>query len=242
MKTFENFKWAVTYAFRDPLAKCLFERGDTIYDNKSVYNGSWAASLNYLNYSIQITKPEKLLNRTVNKKGESVFTNNWKSEAELTLTNHRSEEKVSLKTFQGNIYSTIWKGSLRYIESNSIVEIPHSFTFVHQNLEKLNLTLGCGLFFIYAIDVTSVLHSQKTNSLFSAFGELCEVSSVGYSELCSKLGTDLLPTTKLNILKIQDTRKGAEFTIKNALYSQLENYGPKKEMFRVRSHGLLIEA
>ena len=241
MKIYKNFKWPVPYAFKDALAKSLFECGDVIYDNEIAYLENWGAAVKKIRYSIQLIKPEKVSGRTVAKKGDSVFENNWKSSVELSITDHKEDLKQKVITFQGNLYKTIWKGSLKFIKEEKLTDIPNGFSYINQNLEKIRLNLGSGLFFVYAIDLTSTPHSQKTADLIEVFNDLGTMHSLSYQDLCSSSKLDLLPTTELNYLKIKTDREEAESLIKKTLYSKSQIKVPNRERFRLRSHGLMID-
>ena len=39
---FDGFAWAVPVAFGLPLEYCRFEEGDTLYDTRGAYAGTWA--------------------------------------------------------------------------------------------------------------------------------------------------------------------------------------------------------
>ena len=241
MKLYDNFKWPMPKGFRDALSKSLFERGDIIYDHKAAYTEDWGKSIQKIRYSIQLIKPEKVKGRTIEKKGDSVFSNNWKSPIEVTLTDYKLNKKSKIISFQGNLFKTIWKGSLVNLESESLAEIPLGFTFINKSLEKIRFPLGEGLFFLFAVDVTSTLHSQKTNNLKKAFDRYGTMHSLPYSELCLLSKNELLPTTQLNYIKINCTREKAVTLIKETLYSQSENKSVSERKFRIRGHGLMIE-
>lgn len=240
MDTYDDFKWPVPHAFKDALAKCLFEKGDILYDNKIAYAINWGVARNEIGYSIKVIKPEKSLSVTVDKKGDTVFANNWKSVSEVTLTDYKGKKETTLETYQGNLYYTIWKGSVNFLEDEALPKIPHGFSFVNQRLEELKISLPEGLYFIYGTDLTSNLHAQKTKNLKVSFGNMGVILSPSYEELCSLSGTELLPTTQLICIKIQTSLEQAESIIKEALYSQYNKNDSDKDRFRLRSHGLFI--
>ncbi len=50
----EGFTMAVPECFRAALEKERFDRGDTFYDTKLAYNGTWADGITHLSYCLQV--------------------------------------------------------------------------------------------------------------------------------------------------------------------------------------------
>jgi hypothetical protein len=51
----EGTVMAVPLCFRSALEKERFDRGDTFYDTRKAYEGTWAQAITHLSYGLQVT-------------------------------------------------------------------------------------------------------------------------------------------------------------------------------------------
>ena len=114
MEFIPGFKWALPKAFSDAVFGCRFEEGDMLYQTSSAYKTDW--SKKELDYFIQVAFPSRGGSKTT---GEAaVFEKNWNSEVRLDV--YKNHEKISIgqiRTTQGRLYSTLWKGDIDLILS-----------------------------------------------------------------------------------------------------------------------------
>ena len=135
---FNEFKWALPKAFKDPLATCRFEQGDTLYNTQKAYEGSWEDALKHIQYCIQVELPVRglktrfknidlspnlqggshaiLIDEVGRKNEDLIFVDNWHSDVSLSLTTFPKGDKKNIKTSQGRLYMALWKGDISFIE------------------------------------------------------------------------------------------------------------------------------
>ncbi len=135
---YQGFAWALPKAFKDPLASCKFEQGDTLYNSRKAYQGSWEDALKHLQYCIQIELPVRglktrfknldlspniqepsragLIDEVGRKNEDLIFVDNWLSDVSLSLTIFPEGDKKNIKTSQGRLYMALWKGDISFIE------------------------------------------------------------------------------------------------------------------------------
>ncbi|NTW64972.1 MAG: hypothetical protein HGB21_01475 [Nitrospirae bacterium] len=137
---FDGFKWAMPKAFKEALAACRFEQGDTLYDTRKAYDGSWKDASSKLQYSIQVELPVRGLKTRfksldvvpidgvgtsqtiddIGKRNEDlIFADNWKSNVVLKLSTHPNLSYETIKTTQGHLYMMLWKGNIAYLEQSA---------------------------------------------------------------------------------------------------------------------------
>ena len=120
MEYIDVFSWAVSEAFCEPLNKCRFELGDTLYDSRLAYEGAWEDALPHLTYGVQVLNPPRGPATKATQGEESVFESNWFQPVELALKRFREKTSESIKSTQGALYSLLWKGQLDILSAQEV--------------------------------------------------------------------------------------------------------------------------
>lgn len=122
-KYFSQFSWAIPLGFADALSQCQFGEGDILYPKKAAYDELW--DVQKIGYAIQILYPARQTNVPKEDVSE-VFKKNWASEVRLQKYYCKSPEDDQftkkgelISTTQGRLYTSIWTGDLKFLESDS---------------------------------------------------------------------------------------------------------------------------
>jgi len=246
----DGFLWAVPTAFSDPLAACRFEQGDILYDTKKAYEGTWGEALTYITYSIQVKSPLRGIGTKIEKEEESVFSDNWNTTVEFTITDHKKHETKEVATTQGRLYSLLWKGDLRYINEDSpalsvptlamqiLRDLPNATDYMRKNILKGKSNICV---FLMPYDRTRQLLKSKfqkvEHSLKKFDNQIFFISPVE-AGLTSKSG--FAPTVSIACFCVHGIQDNdVELAIKKALYIPSKDKKTDKEQFRIKAHGYL---
>lgn len=248
---FGQFKWALPLAFSDPLSKCRFERGDMLYDSKKAYQLSWGEAIKNIRYSIQVKFPSTVESSSQVENFDLVFKNNWNSEIEFELVNYENETKKTIRTTQGNLYSFLWTGKIKFIEDTSLIPtIPKLLKDVMKELKSSEADIVKTIshnrnhIFYFPFDLTNSLSKYKVTKIKNVFDDKSILISYEYYEKYPKeifeSSDEYLPTLKYAIFKISGDIDEINLALKEALYVPSKKKKSQKEMFRLKTHGNLI--
>ena len=258
-KYFEDFSWAVPFAFADALGACRFERGDTLYDTKRAYKGTWGEAIIHISYSIQVKSPSRTTVARTQKEEESVFTTNWKQRVVFDLTDHMNNVTREVITTQGRLYTLLWRGDRKCLDKKtdtslkppllamSLVKklknrkaadirkaVPYFKRLVAKDIKE-------GMMFLMPYDRSKVLLRKKYENVKSGFTNLktrIELASPKKAGLISE--TEFAPTVKIACFCVERISiSELNERLKKALYNPAKNKKSKKEQFRITTHGHL---
>lgn len=121
MSFYERFGWAVPTAFKDPVASCWFESGDSLYDTQEAYSGTtWGDSLKHISHSIYVKLPKRGIVSGVQADTGLVFKQNWNSEVVIEFINYKqANEKQLISTTQGRLFSFLNTGDTNILYQSS---------------------------------------------------------------------------------------------------------------------------
>lgn len=248
----ENFAWHVPKAFCDPLSQCKLEEGDTLFSNESGVN-RWPPSLGTT--SIQYLSPTRGTNNTAMlADSESVFLENWNSEAVVELIVWGDKPvKDTIITTQGRVYSCIWKGDTNLLYPNRMenpnppllakvarsmlrqVMETESFSFAPLPSELTNSQT----LFAWVTDSTSKLYRSKTHDLCHTLISRidCVLGFVSAEEFLNTTG--FAPTVSIAIIGCAgDAKQTIHDTVKELFYRP--DPKAKNPKFRINSHGTFL--
>jgi hypothetical protein len=245
MKEFLSaFNWAVPIAFSDAVNLCRFEEGDTLYDDSSAYNECWEEAKDKINYCLQVKYPARSSSSVKGSGG--VFEKNWTSEVRVDL--YKNLTKInSIITTQGKLYTVLWKNDLKVLESNLTPSIPIRLKQVMVMLKEKPKGLSNysknHLTFVLPRDISNPISKVKYQKVYSALNPYLQSRE---PIILSPKDAGLLncesiaPTIDIVLfpVKLKSEDELAEL-IKLAVYVPTKN--AKKSMFRVASHGLILD-
>lgn len=246
MQFFTNFKWALPLAFSDAVSLCRFEEGDTLYDTTKAYKGEWGEAKKYINYSLQVRFPAKATSGKIDK-GGSVFAKSWNSEVRIDLYKNLQRVGVSqIHTTQGRLYTLLWKGDLDALEKPENPPIPLNVKVVTKQLGEVENTIleNANEFpiFVMVLDKSNQISKEKYLKIHAKLKKhllhkpkLLTPRKVGFNNW------DVIsPTINIAVFRFKDIdRQQLEKLIKDAVYKPTKD--AKKDMYRLNSHGRILE-
>lgn len=244
LKFIENFSWAVPTGFSSVLSSCRFESGDILFDNKKAYEGRWGDVKEYIRYSLQVKYPKR--NEVINKPetNAELFKKNWDTEAHVDLYENNHYLR-SIKTIQGAIYMTVWKGDIQYLEDSSKINPLRTLKDVIKEIDDLrdraiNLSNGNSVF-VTAVDNVNQLSLGKKEKIKNAIAESfsLEIAIMSPDKVGVKDCGLVIPTIDM-VFYIVDKKDDDLLMekIKKAVY--VPNPNAKKSMFSIKRHGMVF--
>lgn len=243
----QGFGWAVPSAFRDALASCRFEEGDTLYDTQDAYGRIWAESKNLIKHSIQVAFPPRGP-RSTNDDDDAVFLSNWLSSVHVNLYKYPEASVVKrYVTTQGRLYSMLWHGDLAVLDvEGPEVSAPLGAAQLLYELAAvkpiaLELSREAPVF-VMPYDQAARLPRSKFSAVVRAISKVAEVQPVLLS--CSEasipsperfsptVGVAIIPGNGMSPLAL-------ESAIKEVLYKPSKN--TRVPRFNLGRHGVLYE-
>lgn len=246
MDFLSGFKWALPAAFSDAAFLCSFEEGDIIYDTPLAYEGKWSSVRNKIQYFVQIKYPERGYSPVSTECG--IFETNWFSEVRLELyKNHKRVTIGEIRTTQGKLYSTLWKGDLTYIlnEDAKTPEPPINVQGVTKNLGKTSaivrkLTKGQPTFVMVKDDTNPIAREKylKIKKALSVYLQgvpiIMSPNEAGISN-----AENIIPTIQVIVFVTKDiSSEELEKVVKSTLYTPSKN--ATTDRFRVSAHGRIF--
>ena len=246
MEFFSGFKWAVPIAFSETLSLCRFEQGDTLYDTPKAYDDEWGKASQHIEYYIQVQYPDRVTG-VATEIEPRVFAKNWNSEVRLDL--YKRLEKVGvgqIRTTQGRLYTTLWKGNLSFMEHNS--EAPQLPISVQRVTDKLDETAerarnlsNCYPIFVMARDLSNAVSREKYSKVLwklknhlAGEPKIMNPQSAGLSDWAIIAPTIDIAFFASNGISADELHN----LIKEAVYVPAKD--AKKEMFRIKAHGIIF--
>jgi hypothetical protein len=242
---FEGFTWAVPKAFSEAVKACRFEQGDILYDSQKAYAGEWDEAVKHINYSLQVRSPVRGTTASPSASG-SVFGKNWDTEVTFELEDASGDEpKRFVETTQGRLFTALWHGDLSIFGEDGNPKPPLQLKAVSKNLEQAipvsESFTGENPVFIMARDAAntpSILKHRKVSAILRSRFKV-EINAMS-PRMAGLVKWDKVAPTIEIVFFVMDT--GSPVEIHDALKALL--YAPakdaKKDMFRLRAHGLLI--
>jgi hypothetical protein len=249
---YESFSWAVPLAFSDPLALCRFEEGDTLYNTEKAYLSPWSEALKYIKYGIQVTFPQRAVQKKINEEEDSVFESNWHYPLELDFlefTNNEFEKKTHIKTTQGTLYTFLWKGDFEVFNLKEHPEKPLSGKVLKSHLEQssqqfiheIRATSEFTEAFIIPYDKSSTLLTSKFNSILKNAETSIGSVTVLFDRPANFNGKEFSPTLQIACILVNSNDKSIlSKTVKKSVYKPAKSRKTKKDQFRIKTHGILI--
>lgn len=248
---FEGFSWALLHAFAESLGACRFEQGDTLYDTRIAYVGTWGEALPHIKYSIQVKSPSRGTVTKTEKNEESVFTDNWNQTVVFNFTDYNKKESKEFTATQGRLYTLLWKGDLKYLDKETAdppiptlgLQIVKRFSQADGRLKEIILKeRKSGTAFFMPYDQTHQLLRTKFRKVKASLDSLdAQLNFISPGEAGLTLDTVFAPTVSLACFYMEDaSRSTVENAIKKALYVPAKDKKTDKETFRVSSHGHVV--
>ncbi len=127
MEFYEGFIWAVPKAFKDAIASCSFEEGDTLYCTRDAYSGTWGGVVDKIEHAIKVRFPSRSSNKKTTADISSVFKSNWNAAVTIEFVIGRDmdiDEKI-MHTTQGRLFTLLQTGNINILsEESKKPEIP----------------------------------------------------------------------------------------------------------------------
>jgi hypothetical protein len=244
---FDGFSWAVLTAFAGPVAACRFELGDTLYDTRRAYEGTWGEALPYISWSIQVRSPSKSATAQ-SQSGSVTFSDNWNQRVDFDLRDYRKNTKTEIETAQGRLYTLLWKGDLGCLDEtreappvpvlamNILSDLPKALDHFKGSAPATSRTL-----FLIPYDRSHELLRSKCQRIGDAlsmrFDSGVLLASPEQAGLISETG--FAPTARIACFCVDGKRSHVEDLLKQTLYRPAKEKETDRDNFRLASHGHL---
>ncbi len=252
-KYYDSFSWAVPMAFSDPLALCRFEEGDTFYNTPKAYLSPWSEALKHIKYGIQVTFPQRAVQKKMNEEQDSIFESNWHYPLELDLLEFADNEfkkKKHFKTTQGTLYTFLWKGDFDIFNSNKHPARPLNAKYLKSHIKEasknfINNIRTASEFteaFIIPYDKSSSLLTNKFCTILKNIESSVNSTSVFFDRPTDLHDKEFSPTLQLACILVKSKdRSILSKTVKKSVYKPSKNRKTKTDQFRIETHGILIK-
>ncbi len=257
MEFFSGFKWAVPKAFADAVFQCRFEEGDVLYDTEEAY-GEWGTSKSFINSSLQIRYPSKVIGAPLNNE-KSVLSRNWDTEVRLDL--YEKLTRVGhgqIHTTQGRLFTMLWKGDLSILDKKSAnpeppitaSKVTNSKNLIQFEKKALEIAGGSPVF-VMVHDLASSVSREKYIKVYSQLKQHLSSDPQSYSPQKAGLG-DLIfipdekrcsisPSVDILFFLVDGiTKDELDEKIKQALYVPSKTRKTKTDKFRMSAHGIVF--
>ncbi|HBR95235.1 MAG TPA: hypothetical protein DEA90_13830 [Opitutae bacterium] len=240
-KRFKGFNWPVPHAFSSALAKCKFELGDVFYSDIAAYTMPWGEAIHRAHYSITITKStQSTVEPGTSANNDKVFEVNWSTKLELELRNHQDNSLSEIKTTQGNLYYTLWKGDIPLLlEAPDKLSMPMTHLAIKRKLQNFDVPKERTSQFLLASDATSSLFKEKIRKIEEALGGDSQTKVYLANELPAFKNLNLLPTVEVVTFDTELPPQEVEVRIKGAVYIPSANRQSNEDQFSLKAHGIL---
>jgi len=245
MDFFAGFAWAVPRAFADPLERCRFESGDVLYDTPKAYDGDWKSARKATSRIIQVRLPRQGDSGKQDKDAASVFSDNWRRDAEIDLIETQDMGRREIATTQGRLYSFLWRDDERVLDLESAEPpVPLTARDLRNDIDaaapritaKIDAPVG-GRLFVVLFDHASSLSRKKDRDIRAVLDAHpgCEVHEM-------ELDTEnALPTLRWLVYRIPGLDDdGVTELLKPALYRPQGDREGKADRFDLKRHGRLV--
>lgn len=263
MKYFSMFAWAVPASFSDALGRCQFGEGDVLYKHQSFYEQGSSPQPGTI--CLQVTYPARQFSAPKGDTAE-VFRNHWGSE--LRLQRYRiggsgSFEKESgiLVSKQGNLYTSLWKGDLSFLDANTEAPMPRINIKEFARLKKrtsASSTPGAGYLeeandavtrlssghtaFSMPYDPTNNVSEAKYQKVRLALEEVMHGEPIVITprDAGIKDSSLFLPTVYLAIFPTTINSQQLHAAVKEVTYMPGKTPDSSSNNYSIRRHGLIV--
>ncbi|MBT3881302.1 MAG: hypothetical protein HON76_07700 [Candidatus Scalindua sp.] len=137
MEVYDGFNWAVPKAFKDAIASCTFEEGDTLYSTKMAY-GTWDEVVDKVDHAIQVHSPARNSSKNTSEDNASVFKANWNTtvKVEFVIGSKPNNKDKFIYTTQGRLFTLLQTGNIEVLNKDN--EIPKIPLFVAELKKHIN--------------------------------------------------------------------------------------------------------
>lgn len=169
MEVYDGFSWAVPKAFKDAIASCAFEEGDTLYSTKMAY-GTWKEVVDKIDHAIQVHFPARNSRKNTSEDIASVFKANWNSavKVEFVIGGEPNNKNKFIYTTQGRLFALLQTGNIGVLNKDN--EIPKIPLFVAELKKHINDDI------IELIKKNVDKESDKPNLVIMAYDETNDAS------------------------------------------------------------------
>jgi hypothetical protein len=120
MDFYDGFTWAVPKAFKDAIASCSFEEGDTLYCTRIAYDGAWGDVVDKIDHAIQVRFPSRSTNKKTTEDISSIFKANWNTtvKIEIIIGGGSNIDERFLHTTQGRLFTLLRSGDINILSTD----------------------------------------------------------------------------------------------------------------------------
>lgn len=253
-----GFRWHLPLAFRTCISECKFEKGDTIYLDQPK-GKNWEENIQKIEFLIQIQSPLRS-STTAQSQDLNIFFSNWNSPVtfeKIYPKNHKLNEVI--KTTQGRLFSFLWKNDESVFKEQNILTsiitsaqirsseplnpiISKSIGWINEPLIKTHVAesdFGFATIYDQAIEAND-LKNSSIRKIFETFSKnsvkqfSCEQMILMKSEPLDNF--EFSPSLRVLLYTAnKNHRDDIDGELKSLLYKG------NKGMYRLSSHGLIIE-
>lgn len=120
MDFYNGFNWAVPKAFKEAIASCSFEEGDTLYNKRIAYDSAWGDVVDKIDYAIQVRFPSRSSNKKTTEDTSSVFKANWNTtvQIEFVIGSGFTVDERFVYTTQGRLFTLLRNGNIDVLSTD----------------------------------------------------------------------------------------------------------------------------
>ena len=237
---FEGFKAPVPTCFSDVLARCRFELGDTLHSHRDAYEKPWGEALKVLEWSFQVHRPYKTIGESNSHGSDVGVMGNWNTSLEGELIMHKTGQKKSIKSFQGNLYDALSLGSVDPLLELAPTPAPVACSDFTKDLGWLAIPIKHECQFRMVFNAPYPIHKSKKLKLEEEFGSDAQITMIPITKLDIGKDKKVMPTCSICVFDLKMSKMEAEKRIKRALYVAVKGKKTGKSTFRVLDHGVLV--
>nr|VFK66049.1 MAG: hypothetical protein BECKUNK1418G_GA0071005_107714 [Candidatus Kentron sp. UNK]VFK71699.1 MAG: hypothetical protein BECKUNK1418H_GA0071006_10794 [Candidatus Kentron sp. UNK] len=117
MEFFSGFSWAVPKAFKNAVASCSFEEGDTFYSTKAAY-GAWGEAIDRIEAALQVHLPDRTVRKEMASSSlpKTLFEKNWHGRIKVEFIRGARYRDEYLHTTQGRLFMLLRAGDLDVLD------------------------------------------------------------------------------------------------------------------------------
>jgi len=235
---YTGLQWYLPPYFKNYLSSGRFEKGVIIYKDKPT-GKTWGENIPHIDYLIQIQYPPSTMPSGSGDGNE--IMKNWETTVILDLYHPNTKETKVITTTQGKLFTFLWKDNPEVLHQKEVPPVPVFITNKAINEQFITDNIPCssvGFAFIY--NPINDIHLSKLREIKSLF---CNVEELTFSaeKACKTEKTgEIYPLLTVKLLIFKNTNyDDVHELIKKAVYKKSKS--SEKDMFRIATHGLLIQ-
>jgi|GEM_PF-5345810 len=236
----DGFKCPVPTNFSDVLSRCRFEQGDTFHNHNDAYEKPWGEALENLEWSIQVIVPEKSVGESNTHGSDISFLKNWQTSIEVEMIFHKTNQKKTLKSFQGNLYDVLVSGSVDSLFELAPTPKPVGCDSFNNALQSLAIPIRHECQFRMVYNEPYPILRAKRNKLEKEFASDTSLKIIPITEFEISKEKKIMPTCSVCIFDFKVAKDEVEERIKKALYIAVRNKKTNKSTYRTADHGVLV--